>query len=75
MEARIKDSLCKLDGDLAGTYKSLVDMSYEERDALIEEHILFNDADDKYLRSAGGYNDWPVGVKNRPVSLQFAKKN
>ena len=60
MEAKIKEGLAKLDGDLAGTYKSLTEMSYAERDALIEEHILYNDADDKYLRSAGGYNDWPV---------------
>lgn len=37
-------------------------MSYDERNALIEEHILYNDADDKYLRSAGGYNDWPVTI-------------
>ena len=61
MEAKIKEGLAKLDGELAGTYKSLTDMSYAERDALIEEHILYNDADDKYLRSAGGYNDWPIG--------------
>jgi creatine kinase len=70
MEGRIKDVLTKLDGDLAGTYKSLVDMSYEERDALIEEHILYNDADDKYLRSAGGYNDWPIG---RGIFMNHAK--
>jgi hypothetical protein len=38
----------KLDGELAGTYKSLTEMSYDERNALIEEHILYNDADDKY---------------------------
>lgn len=36
-----------MEGDLAGTYRSLVDMSKEEKDALIEEHILFNDGDDK----------------------------
>ena len=39
----------KLDGELAGTYKSLTEMSYDERNSLIEEHILYNDADDKYL--------------------------
>jgi creatine kinase len=61
LEAKIKEGLAKLDGELAGTYKSLTEMSYAERDALIEEHILYNDADDKYLRSAGGYNDWPIG--------------
>jgi protein-arginine kinase len=61
LESRIKEALSKLDGDLAGTYKSLVEMSYDERNKLIEEHILYNDADDKYLRSAGGYDDWPIG--------------
>ncbi len=47
LETRIKEALSKLDGDLAGTYKSLTEMSYDERNALIEEHILYNDADDK----------------------------
>jgi len=70
LEAKIKDSLMKLDGDMAGTYKSLTEMSYDERNALIEEHILYNDADDKYLRSAGGYNDWPIG---RGIFMNKAK--
>ena len=70
LEAKIKDALTKLDGDLAGTYKSLVEMSYDERNKLIEEHILYNDADDKYLRSAGGYNDWPIG---RGIFMNKAK--
>jgi hypothetical protein len=47
LESRIRSSLTKLDGELAGTYRSLNEMSYDERNALIEEHILFNDADDK----------------------------
>jgi len=61
LEAKVKEACLKLDGELAGTYKSLTEMTKAERDALIEEHILYNDADDKYLRSAGGYDDWPVG--------------
>lgn len=61
LEAKIKEALSKLDGDLAGTYKSLTEMTQAEKEALIEEHILYNDADDKYLRSAGGYDDWPIG--------------
>lgn len=61
LEATIKSGLAKLDGDLAGEYKSLTEMSYAERDQLINDHILYNDADDKYLRSAGGYSDWPIG--------------
>ena len=47
LEHKVRDSLVTLEGDLAGTYRSLVDMSKEEKDALIEEHILFNDGDDK----------------------------
>ena len=47
LESRVKEALNKLDGDLAGTYKSMTEMSYDERNALIEEHILYNDADDK----------------------------
>jgi arginine kinase len=61
LEAKVKEACLKMDGELAGTYKSLTEMTKAEKDALIEEHILFNDADDKYLRSAGGYDDWPVG--------------
>ena len=60
MEQKIKEVLTKLDGELAGTYKSLTEMSYDERNYLIEQHFLFNDADDKYLNAANGYNDWPV---------------
>jgi len=61
LEAKIKEALGKLEGELAGTYQSLVDMTQEAKDALIEEHILYNDADDKYLDAAGGYGDWPSG--------------
>jgi arginine kinase len=61
LENKIKQSLTKLDGELAGTYKSLVDMSPEETQDLISRHILFANGEDKYLKSAGGYNDWPTG--------------
>jgi len=36
-------------------------MKQERKDALIARHILYNDADDKYLEAAGGYKDWPIG--------------
>ena len=35
-------------------------MSKEEKQGLIEEHILYNDGEDRFLASAGGYNEWPV---------------
>ena len=37
-------------------------MSKEEKEGLIEEHILYNDGEDRFLASAGGYNDWPVSI-------------
>lgn len=70
IEAKVRESTSKLTGDLAGTYRSLVDMSYDEKHALIEEHILYNDADDVYLRDANGYDDWPVG---RGIFMNHAK--
>jgi creatine kinase len=47
-----------LNGELYGDYFDLTELSYEERDNLIQSHYLFNNADDKYLDSAGGYTDW-----------------
>jgi len=70
LESRIREACNTMTGDLAGTYQSLCDMSNDERNALIEEHILFNDADDKYLRAAQGYQDWPIG---RGVFMNKAK--
>ena len=64
LEGKIKDALNGLDGELAGTYKSLNEMSQQEKNDLIEEHVLFNDADDKCLRDAMGYDDWPVCVSD-----------
>jgi creatine kinase len=61
LEGKIKDALSGLEGELAGTYKSLNEMSADEKNELIAEHLLFNDADDKCLRDAHGYDDWPNG--------------
>lgn len=47
LESAVREALSKLDGDLSGAYKSLNEMSYDERNRLIQEHILYNDADDK----------------------------
>ena len=51
-------SFADLNGEQYGDFFELTDLSYEERDSLIQSHYLFNNADDKYLRSAGGYADW-----------------
>ena len=37
-------------------------MSKEEKAGLIEEHILYNDGEDRFLASAGGYSEWPVKI-------------
>ena len=42
LEHKIRDSLVGLEGDLAGTYRSLVDMSKEEKDALINSITMVN---------------------------------
>ncbi|CAF0924764.1 unnamed protein product, partial [Didymodactylos carnosus] len=61
LEDRIKSALQDLDGDLAGEYKSLKDISENEQAQLREKHILFQESNDRHLESAGGYLNWPVG--------------
>ncbi len=59
-----------LSGDLYGDFKELAELSYEERDHLINSHYLFADADDRFLKSAGGYEDWPL---NRGIFMNRNK--
>jgi hypothetical protein len=35
-------------------------MTKETEKQLIDDHFLFKD-DDRFLRDAGGYDDWPIG--------------
>ena len=58
IENLMVESFRELNEDLYGDYLGLTELSYEERDNLINSHYLYADADDKYLGSAGGYNDW-----------------
>ncbi|XP_041355015.1 taurocyamine kinase-like [Gigantopelta aegis] len=60
MEKVSSDALNTLSGGLKGTYYPLAGMSKETQDQLTEEHFLFNDHD-RFLKVAGGYNDWPTG--------------
>nr|ATG85037.1 arginine kinase [Conus lividus] len=60
MEDKTKKALAKLDGELKGTYYPLVGMSKATERQLIEDHFLFKD-DDRFLRDASGYDDWPAG--------------
>ncbi|XP_074655962.1 taurocyamine kinase-like isoform X2 [Tubulanus polymorphus] len=60
IESKVKAALESLTDDLKGTYHSLEGMDKETQDKLVEDHFLFNDHD-RFLRSAGGYRDWPSG--------------
>ena len=60
LEQKCKKALETLDGDLAGTYKSLTEMSHAEINKLVDDHILYNEGLNKFLVEAGTYNDWPV---------------
>lgn len=60
MEKRSVEAFKKLPGDLQGTYHPLTGMTKETQKQLTEDHFLFNDSD-RFLRAAGGYNDWPTG--------------
>jgi arginine kinase len=60
LEELAKSSLTTLSGELKGTYYPLDGMAEKDRKQLVDDHFLFKD-DDKYLRDAGGYDDWPAG--------------
>ncbi|XP_067676538.1 taurocyamine kinase-like [Haliotis asinina] len=60
MEEDTKAAFEKFSGDLAGKYYPLEGMSKEDQKQLTEDHFLFKD-DDRFLRDAGGYNDWCSG--------------
>ena len=47
-------------------------MSKEEKAGLIEEHILYNDGEDRFLASAGGYSEWPVNISLLSLSLSLS---
>lgn len=60
MEKMTIEALKTLEGDLKGTYYPLEGMSKETQTQLTEDHFLFNDKD-RFLKAAGGYDDWPIG--------------
>nr|KAG5704960.1 hypothetical protein BaRGS_022802 [Batillaria attramentaria] len=60
MEKKTVEALKTLKDDLKGTYYPLEGMSKEDQKKLTEDHFLFNDSD-RFLRAAGGYDDWPTG--------------
>jgi len=61
-EQAIHHSLQSLEGDLAGKYERLTEMSAQRQAELIDGHFLFKDmSKDPYLAVAGAANDWPEG--------------
>ncbi|KAH9500179.1 hypothetical protein Btru_077420 [Bulinus truncatus] len=60
MEQKSVEILNSLSGELKGTYYPLTGMSKDTQDQLTKDHFLFNDSD-RFLKAAGGYNDWPMG--------------
>ncbi|ESO89232.1 hypothetical protein LOTGIDRAFT_183253 [Lottia gigantea] len=69
MEKKTVNCLSKLEGELAGEYFPLTGMTKETQKKLTDDHFLFNDSD-RFLREAGGYNDWPIG---RGIYFNHAK--
>lgn len=61
VEKILSNACGKLDGDLAGEYKSLKDMKDEEIEKLIEEHLLYDKPVSPLLISSGMARDWPDG--------------
>lgn len=59
-EQKIVDVLKDLEGDLKGTYYSLEGLSSEQREQLEKERLLFSN-NDRFLKAANVYNDWPAG--------------
>ena len=60
VERLVVDVLSSLEGDLAGVYYPLYNMTQEVQSQLIEDHFLFKEGD-RFLESAGLNRDWAEG--------------
>lgn len=60
VEDMIVECTKKFDGDLAGSYVYMKDLSEEKQKEMVLNHILFHNRDD-YIREAGMFDDWPNG--------------
>ena len=60
VKTEMMNAFRNLNGEFYGDFIELNELSNKERDTLINDHLLFANADDKYLKSAGGYLDWLV---------------
>ena len=61
LEASIKNLLIKLDGEHRGSYKGLYEMTEQEHEGYIAEHISFDKPVSPLLVSAGMARHWPSG--------------
>lgn len=55
----VTDALAGLKGELSGQYYSLVTMSEEDQQKLIDDHFLFDKPVSPLLTCAGMARDWP----------------
>lgn len=60
MEDKVKAAVESFDGELAGAYFSMKDISAETQTEMVKRHILFKKGDE-YLMDAGCYRFWPIG--------------
>ncbi len=60
IEAKVIQALNSFEGDLAGKYYALNNMSAEDQKQLIEDHFLFKEGD-RFLEACGLNRDWPNG--------------
>ena len=59
VEHLVSSALNNLDGELAGTYYPLANMTDEEQQQLIDDHFLFDKPVSPLLTCAGMARDWP----------------
>lgn len=60
LEITLRKALNKIGGSLAGQYISLAEMSPQDHEQLMSEHLMFGECD-KYLRDAAACRHWPAG--------------
>ncbi|XP_058806285.1 arginine kinase-like [Phymastichus coffea] len=60
IQRKISKALGNLEGDLKGTYQSLVSMDRVTKEKLISQHYLFKEGD-RFLQEAGACSFWPAG--------------
>ncbi len=60
IEQKVSQILTSFDGELAGNYYSLNNLSDDEQKTLVKDHFLFKSGD-RFLEVAGLNRDWPNG--------------